>query len=285
MIFVVLGCGASFMGYSQSSQIVTETHTQTYTTTSTSVSATSTETLTLTTSSQGSTLDRIISLEGTAAYPGPSYCGIEDDIELTIAAGQVRVSYTSDRNVDFWLLNAKQWDTWQKAPSCEELRTVDDIAHRFDSKSYDITASIPESANYYIAFLNSNRQTISIALHIEGASMETVVTTTRENTVYSTLQIPLVTQTEIYSSYPVGLGLLFFAGIGLIVVAGVVLAFRRRKGATPSPASVPQTTPVASTAPPVSSARPARAIGKFCINCGASLPMRATFCDECGTKQ
>jgi hypothetical protein len=82
---------------------------------------------------------------------------------------------------------------------------------------------------------------------------------------------------------------MILGGVGAIVVVVIMLAFilmRRRRAPTPTPtyqALQPAVPPPAAAmpSPPLAQA-PA---GKFCINCGASLPEHATFCKKCGTKQ
>jgi len=66
-----------------------------------------------------------------------------------------------------------------------------------------------------------------------------------------------------------------------VAIVVVLLAMRkRRRPETVAATASPQPIPQASIAPP-----PAVAADKFCMNCGATLPAHATFCNKCGTKQ
>lgn len=88
--------------------------------------------------------------------------------------------------------------------------------------------------------------------------------------------------------------------IGAIVVAVVIIVVallfvRRRRAPTPAPtyqtppppgaAVPPPPPPVAPTPPPPSPPGVQPPAQKFCMNCGAPLPVRATFCNICGSKQ
>lgn len=64
------------------------------------------------------------------------------------------------------------------------------------------------------------------------------------------------------------------AAIPIAAVVLVVLMFMRRRQSLP-PGQVVQLPPTPAAAP----------TAKFCINCGAPLPVAAEFCNKCGTKQ
>ena len=90
---------------------------------------------------------------------------------------------------------------------------------------------------------------------------------------------------------------LLYVVIGAIVAVVLIVALllvRRRKKASPSPAhgpvsvpavavpSVPATPAAPPPAPPSGTSAPGV---KFCISCGATLPVSVNFCNKCGSKQ
>jgi membrane protease subunit (stomatin/prohibitin family) len=94
-----------------------------------------------------------------------------------------------------------------------------------------------------------------------------------------------VTERVTVSTRPVGFGLLFYAGIGLIAVAVIALAISKMKNAAPRTALPSTSAPVAAQAEYAISPAATTSTGKFCTNCGAALPARADFCKKCGLKQ
>jgi hypothetical protein len=267
VVLVVVGAGLSYSGYGDSLRVSTVTSTQSFTTTSTkTIASTRTETSIITTSSTLSILDQSIDLQGIKGQ-GPRIGGYYDWINSTLDSGKVHVSYSSEGGrVDFWMLTEDQFKAYQARHNVEP--NVPNIVQKLQSSSYEFTKDIQTSATYYFVFQNQNQGPVSIALHVDGGMRTEVVTTMREQVNYLTQATPFVTQTVSFSTTSVGLGLLFYAGIGLIIVAGIVLAVSRIKHAAPRPP------------PPVIPAS-----GKFCINCGADLQAGATTCNKCGTKQ
>jgi len=283
IVLGVLGAGLSYSGYNESLRVQTVTNTQTYTTTSTNTMAsTRTETIVITTSSTLSILDQTLALPG---IKDKRYCGYYDYVSSTLEAGKVNVSYRSDGGpVDFWMLSEDGFKAFEARRSCEV--DVVRIAEKLRSSSYEFTKDIRATATYYFAFLNKNNGPVSITLHVDGGMQTNVLTKTKEQVQYSTQGSPFVTETVSFSTTPVGLGLLFYSGIGLIVVAGVILFVGLRKRPAPSPLhgvepAVAAAQPASSVIPP----SPLPPVGKFCIDCGASLRTTATFCTRCGSKQ
>jgi len=279
VLLAVLGAGASYSGYNQSLQALTVTSTQALTVTSTkTVATTSTESFVMTTRSTGWILEsEVISLSA----PGQHYCGWYDYRPLSLDAGQVHVSYRTDgRPVDFWLLTADDFKRWEARHTCEDAMTFYGVAHKFGSKAYESTVALASGGDYYIVFMNENKNyPVVITLDVDAGIQERQFTMTAESIMYSTYQTEYPTQIVAAVARPAGLGLVFFSGIGLVVLALVVLVISRRKGA-PSPAVAP-VAPATPAIPPTHEA----AAGKFCVNCGAQLPAHAMFCNKCGSKQ
>ena len=278
VLLTVLGAGLSYSGYKAGLQTATVTSTQQLTTTSAITSATAIMTSTITTSATKVLFSETISFEA----PGKEYCGIYDSRYLSIDAGQVHVLFNSIGGpVDFWMLSSAQWEKWQSTAtkSCDLLLKVPAVASRFGSVSYEFTMNIASSGLYYFGFMNRNSESVYVDLKVDLSYQEVVLT---ENTYYSTERIPYVTNTIIVSSHSAGLGLLFYSGIVLIAAAGIVLAISRRKSGTQ-----PHVPPAISVVPPAQVATPAPTAptAVYCIDCGASIPSHATFCNKCGTKQ
>ena len=181
------------------------------------------------------------------------------------------------------MLSEAQFKQFETRHTCEPGMPY--IAQKLRSSSYEFTKDIQTSATYYFVFLNMNKGPVSITLHVDGGVQTSVLTRTEEQVEYLTQVSPFVTETLSLSSHPVGFGPMFYSGIGLVVVAGIVLAIGGMKGAAPRPTQVSPVAPVAPAAPVVSPPPPESAPGKFCINCRAHLPAHATFCNRCGTKQ
>jgi len=276
VLLAILGAGLSYSGYKASLQTATVTSTQQVTITSAVTSATATMTSTITTSATKVLLSEAISLEA----PGKEYCGLWDSRHLSIDAGQVHVSFNSIGGpVDFWMLTPVQWEKWSSINDCDLLLKVPAVASRFGSVSYDFTTSIASTDTYYFVFQNMNSESVSIDLDVEASYQKIML---EEHTYYSTESIPYVTNTIVASWHPAGLGLLFYSGIVLIAAAGIILAINRRKGATQ-----PHVPPAISVVPPaqVATPVPTTPTAVYCIDCGASIPPHAAFCNKCGSKQ
>jgi hypothetical protein len=281
VVLAVIGAGLSYSGYSESLRVSTVTNTQSFTATSTNtIASTRTETSVITTSSTISILDQVIDIQGLGEKS--MYCGYYDDVSSTIEPGKVNVSYSSDGGpVDFWMLSEDAFKAYEARHECEA--SVWYVEKKLYSSSYEFTKDVSTSATYYFVFLNKNKGPVSITLHVDGGMRTEVLTRTKERVDYLTQTIPFVTETVSFSTRTAGLGLLFYPGIGLIIIAGVVLAVSRIKGSVPKPVKPSTVAPVAPSAP--AAPAPESGPGKFCVNCGASLPAHATFCNKCGTKQ
>ena len=247
VVLAVLGAGLSYSGYNESLRVSTLTSTQSYTSTSTkTIASTRTETSVITSSSIVSILDQVIDIRG---IEGTIYCGYYDSVSSSIDAGMVNVSFNSDGGrVSFWMLTEDSYRQWtaRRSEGCQ-INAVSKM-YKPDSVSYESTTNIPATATYYFVFLNENNDPVSITLHVDGGMHTEVLTTTREQVDYLTQATPFVTETVSFSTHPVGLGLLFYSGIGLIIVAGIVLAVSRMKGAAPRTVQPSKPQP----APPVS---------------------------------
>ena len=278
VVLAVLGAGASYSGYSESLRTLTVTSTESLTVTSTeTVASTSTESFVMTTRGTNWILQgEVISLNP----PTQHYCGTYDTRTLSLDAGQVHVSYRTDGSVvDFWLLTAADFTRWMARSTCQADRAIDGVTHKYDSNAFESTVALPSGGDYYIAFINEDKNhPVVITLDVDAGIQERQFTVTTESVMYSTHQTVYPTQVVAAVVRPAGLGLLFFSGVGLIVVAAIVLVVSRKRGATP-----PSSAPISTTTPAVSPREPTA--GKFCINCGVPLPSHATFCNKCGSKQ
>jgi membrane protease subunit (stomatin/prohibitin family) len=66
-----------------------------------------------------------------------------------------------------------------------------------------------------------------------------------------------------------------------VAIVVLLLVMRKRRRPETAAATAPaQPIPQASIAAP-----PTVTADKFCMNCGATLPAHATFCNKCGSKQ
>ena len=227
IVTVVAGAGLSFSGYNESLQPVTITSTQSLTTTSTKVMATvRTESIVSVTSSTISILSDVVEIDP----PSKKYCGMYETVDLNLDQGTLHVSYSSTGGrVDFWLLNEKQLREWKRINSCEDSRQVKGVASRFASDSYDFTVDIQSSGLYYFLFLNTNKKAVSITLSVDGGTVRTEVTMTQRSTSYSTQEILVPTQSVNTITRSAGFGLLFFSGIALIIIGGIVLVVGRSR--------------------------------------------------------
>jgi len=148
--------------------------------------------------------------------------------------------------VDFWMLREDQFKAFEARHEVEP--GVLSIVEKRRSPSYEGTANIQTSGTYYFVFLNKNNGPVSITLHVDGGVQTEVVASMKEQVGYLTQTTPFVTETVSFITHPVGLGLIFYSGIGLIIVAGIVLTVSRMKGAAPRTVQPSKPQP----APPVS---------------------------------
>jgi len=283
IVLAVLGAGLSFLGYNESLKLLTVTSTESFTATSLRViTSVSTETRVITTSDGESILSHTFDLEGLGGTQRWYHWRYYD---VRIDAGQVHVSFTSvGAQADFWLLDEKGMAQFKAKYTAEELKDVAGLVHRFSSNHYESTVTIPLSGIYYVVFGNPSKGTASITVNMDMVPQQTVVTKTEKHTYYSTEQSPLVTETVTVSTQPAQFGVLFYGGIGLVVIAVILLALSTiRRKPTTAPVSVPSPGPAAVAPPPPTAAQGSE--GKFCVNCGAPLSARASFCNKCGTKQ
>jgi len=283
LILAVLGAGLSISGYAESTQVVTVKSTQSYTTMSTkTLPSTGTELSVFTTRSTLSILDEDFDISG---IKGTKYGGYYEYFSSTIYAGKVNISYRSEGGpVDFYMLDEKAFNDYQTRRRLDP--GYHNEAYRLQSFSDEFTMNIQETGAYYFVFINKNQGSVSITLHVDGGLETEVVTRTNEHVDYQTQVNTLVTQTVSSSSHPVGLGLTFFAGIGAVVAAVVVLLVGVRRRPVSVSVSAPQ--PAARVAEPASSVippSPLPPVGKFCINCGVPLTASMKFCNRCGAEQ
>lgn len=287
IVLAVLGAGLSYLGYNESLGTLTVTARQSVTVTSTmTVASTSEESTVMSTSGTSWILqDELIDIP---AGTTQKYCGYTASRYAYLDAGQAHVSYHTESTyhpVDFWMLNEEQWTRWSNLRYCEQLLAFQGIATKISRSGYEFTTEIGSAGTYYFVFMNENRFSITVTLNVDAGMQTSEVTLTKATTVYSTQVSPYVTEKVTVSARPVGFGLLFYAGIGLIAVAVVALAISRMRSAAPRTAPPSTSAPAVVQAGPVVSPAAATSAEKFCTNCGAPLSARASFCNKCGSKQ
>ena len=287
IVLAVLGAGLSYLGYNESLGTLAVTTSQPITATSTMTVATTSEESTVMTTSGTSWIlqDEVIDIP---AGTTQKYCGYTDYRYTYLEAGQVHVSYQTESTyhpVDFWMLTEDQWARWSNLHYCSELLAFQGTVTKISRSGYEFTTEIHSAGTYYFVFMNENRYPITVTLNVDAGMQTSEVTLTKATTVYSTQVSPYVTEKVTISTRPVGFGLLFYAGIGLIALAVIALAISRMKSAAPRTAPPSTSAPVVAQAGPVISPAAATSAEKFCTNCGAPLSARASFCNKCGTKQ
>ena len=287
IVLAVLGAGLSYLGYNESLGTLTVTASQPITATSTmTVASTSEESTVMTTSGTNWVLqDEVINIP---AGTTQAYCGYYDALHAPLEAGQVHVSYHTESTyhpVDFWMLTEDQWTRWSHLPYCQDILAFQGTVTKMSRSGYEFTTEIGSAGTYYFAFMNENRYPITVTLNVDAGLQTSEATLTTATTVYSTQISPYVTEETTVSTRPVGFGLLFYAGIGLIAVAVIALAISRMRSAAPRTVPPSTSAPAVAQAGPVVSPAAATGAGKFCTNCGAPLSARASFCNKCGSKQ
>jgi hypothetical protein len=287
IVLAVLGAGLSYLGYSESLGTLTVTARQSVTATSTmTVASTSRESTVMTTSGTSWIMqDEVIDIP---AGTTQKYCGYWSARHAYLEAGQAHVSYQTESTyhpVDFWMLTEDQWTRWSNLAYCSQILAFKGTVTKISKSGYEFTTEIGSAGVYYFVFMNENRYPITVTLNVDAGLQTSEVTLTKATTVYSTQVSPYVTEKATVSTHPVGLGLLFYAGIGLIAVAVIALAISRMRSAAPKRAPPSTSAPAVAQAGPVISPAAATSAGKFCTNCGAPLSARATFCNKCGSKQ
>ncbi len=288
---VIVGSGLSFLGYQESLQLVTTTNTltksQIATGTSTAViAATSTEYVVTTSVGQLWVLqDEVVDLE---AKDPTKYCGTIDSVSAYIDAGQVHVSYESNTGVSFWMLDEKGYGRWTNERSCSGLLAFKGIVTKLHLVRSDFTINVASGGDYYFAFLNEGALPAHITLNVDQGVRSTQSTLTMFRTVYSTRENPY-TKTEVlvktdFTTHSAGLGSFFFLGVGILSVGVLIAIFSRISMRTSRPVHATQVSAVPSPAASVAPASKPTAL-KYCIGCGASLPVHAVFCNKCRAKQ
>ena len=288
IVLAVLGAGLSYLGYYGSLGTLAVTASQP--TSTVIVASTSSELVLMTTSSMNWILqNEVINIPAGATQV---YCGYAASRNATLETGQVHVSYSTDsiyHHVDFWMMNGDDHTRMSNLRYCSDILSYSSNSKQFVAKlgrsGYEFTTEIGSAGRYYFGFMNENSYPINVTLNVDSGMQTSEVTITKATTYFSTQESPYVTEKVTSSVVPAGFGLLFYSGIGLIAVAVIVLAISRMKSAAPRTAPPSTSAPVVAQAGPVVSPPPAPTTGKFCISCGAPFPVRATFCNKCGSKQ
>ncbi len=172
---------------------------------------------------------------------------------------QVNGVIDSSSPIDFYFMTNAQLDNWIQDTACDvnsSLVGVQEITH------YSLSFTVPNDGTYGYLFLNSDQSNPASVTF----SYPTQVTSTLTITP-SILGLPLA-----------GDGMLILVAVAIVIVAVVAYIVGVRRGRTPK--AMPQAESAATTQ---TIASPQGT--KFCVNCGASLPAQAMFCNSCGSHQ
>ena len=172
---------------------------------------------------------------------------------------QVNSVIDSSSSIDFHFMTNAQLSAWIDDTSCDvnsALVSVQEITH------YSLSFTVSDDGTYGYLFLNKD------------PSNPASVTFTYPTEVTSTLT---VTPTLLNLALG-GVGMLIIIAVAIVVIALVAYFVGVRRGK--APASVSPAQPAAVMQP-----TSGQQASKFCVNCGASLPTQARFCNSCGTQQ
>jgi len=218
--------------------------------------------------------------------PGPKYGCNYASRGFAAKKGQlVSVSLESDNEITLFVLTEKDYNIWVQKGKCipEDFSF---LQGGFFITSYDEQLLMENDGSYRFLFLNYGPHTAAIKLKAEivGVTYETasVVISQVVSLRYSTdtLTVTTIATGTVVRTEQVGLQLdqnstVIIAVIVVAAVAVVAVVVLRRRGPGKPVAVAPM-------APPVESQFVAK---RFCISCGAELPVGVNFCNKCGSKQ
>ena len=257
ILLVTVGGALSYSGYGESLRVLTTTDTESFTITYTRISVTT------------STIWSVVRTGSSDTFhfgrheiygPCPGY-EMRGPYPIDVL---VHVSYSSDAPVDFWMIEAPPYKDPFQIFGCRPPESGPSIlVSRLGSTSHEFTRNMSPNHWYHFGWVPSHGDgPVMIEYDIDLTYQSAFTMEMGYTAISSTQQILFPTQSVRVSSYPAGLGPVFFAGF-TILVAGIAL-----------------TTVVAAVkimaAPNVVSARP-------CRQCGAKIPRGSKFCDKCGT--
>jgi energy-converting hydrogenase Eha subunit E len=222
----VVGCGFSFVGYNQSTQIITFTNTQSFTTSSlfTITSLSTAPTSTIISSSSMAVYDNILinAADSDSCY----YNGAIHSLD----AGQAQISFlASGGQVHFWMFTESQFSQFKRTFLCIRTGELPSLLESDSLVGQPTSGSVqvPTAGFYYFVFLNWNNRPVSISLTViqnistRGLAVNPVVG------LYTTGTTTVPTQKVSTIVAPAGLGQLFYLGLASIGVVIIILVYDR----------------------------------------------------------
>ena len=189
-------------------------------------------------------------------------------------------SLMSDNKIDFYVMTPGQFSSFQAVSgrTCQSMQGGG-LVFALGVTSYDLDWVVPTSGGtYYFVFFNAYAKdaTINLAVWAENqvttlAEATTTIVWTETQSVTPTLTQTTASQTQTSTTQAsMTGGLDYVAVIAVVLILAIIAAVAlRRRGTKPLP-------PIA---PKEASQK------RFCINCGAELPLTVKFCPKCGSAQ
>lgn len=257
LLSVVVGGALSYSGYGESLHVLTTTNTESFTITYTRISVT---TSTIWSVVRTGSSDTFHMYRHEIYGPCPAYRSLGPYSGDVL----VHVSYSSDASVDFWMIEALPYKDPFQIFGCRPPESGPGIlVSRLGSTSHEFTRNMSPNHWYHFGWVPSHGDgPVMIEYDIDLTYQSAFTMEMGYTAISSTQQILFPTQSVRVSSYPAGLGPVFFAGFA-ILVAGIALT---------SAVAAVKTMSAPSVAP-----------AESCRQCGARIPRGSKFCGKCGT--
>lgn len=243
------------------------------------VVGTTTATLTVT----DTIFDETFTVKGVSA----GYCYHHRFIYDGLAGERLQGKWISNYIINFYIMSQSDYGNFkycaQTHPSYITLEnavgdSIDWVVPQ-DGKLYFIFE------NYARASAASVERTVTFTLYKVYAQSTTSLLYSTASTaiLYTTVQtLSSVSISQVSQPFALSGNNLLFIGLTILVVVFVliILLMRKRRASTSR-----VTTAIKSKEEPRREGRKEKEETKFCINCGAELPLRAKFCNKCGATQ
>ena len=186
----------------------------------------------------------------------------------------------SDNKIDFYIMTQTQYSNFQATSgrTCQSMQGSG-LVIALGVSSYALDWVVPTGGGtYYLVFFNpyAKAATINIAAWTENqvttvAEATTTIVWTETQTLTPTLTQTTASQTQTSTTQAITTGGLdYVAVIAVVLILAIIAAVAlRRRGTKPLPPIAPKEAPQK----------------RFCINCGAELPLTVKFCPKCGSAQ